>query len=156
MSEEMTQKEKDKEVAKLFEHLKSRKSVFDAILPKKVGVESEILIRTTIARLRDSKDLFKKGPLDKDSVYFAVANMATMGLIPDLGLCYLLRYGNKLYAHPGARGLITIAMRSGMLTDIETKVVYECDDYQEEYGYKKDMPVHNRCLTHVSISSNPV
>lgn len=80
---------------------------------------------------------------------FAAAMMqaAQLGLEPNtsLGEAYLIPYGNKVQFQVGYQGLITLAYRSNMISEIDAQVVYENDFFEYELGMNKKL-IHKPAL----------
>jgi len=64
-----------------------------------------------------------------------------MKAVPDgvLGHGYILPYGRKAKFIPGFRGLMDMARRSGQITRIEARAVYENDTFSFKYGINPDL-----------------
>lgn len=73
---------------------------------------------------------------DPASLMQAVMEASSLGLLPDgvLGHGYILPYKSKAKFIPGFRGLMDMARRSGAITRIDARVVYENDYFDYEYG----------------------
>ena len=73
---------------------------------------------------------------DIKSLMKAVLEASSLGLLPDgvLGHGYILPYGKSAKFIPGFRGLMDMARRSGAITRIDARVVYENDEFEFEYG----------------------
>lgn len=72
------------------------------------------------------------------------AAMLNLDFNPNLGLCYLVPYGNKSGSTDaqfqlGYRGMVTLAQRSGEITDIYAKCVYLEDEFYVEYGLNRNL-----------------
>ena len=72
------------------------------------------------------------------SLMKAVMEASALGLLPDgvLGHGYILPYGKQAKFIPGFRGLMDMARRSGKVSGIQARIVYEADDFYYEYGAK--------------------
>jgi len=75
------------------------------------------------------------------SLMKAVLEASSLGLLPDgvLGHGYILPYGRKAKFIPGFRGLMDMARRSGQITRIEARAVYENDTFSFKYGINPDL-----------------
>lgn len=73
---------------------------------------------------------------DQVSLLGAVIQSAQLGLEPDgvLGHAYLVPFKGKVQLIPGYKGLIDLARRSGQLSTIFARVVYEKDQFEYAYG----------------------
>ncbi len=70
------------------------------------------------------------------SILRASLQAASLGLTVGnaLGEAYLVPYGNQCVLIPGYRGLCCLAFRSGFVTGIIAREVYEGEEFQVEYG----------------------
>ena len=70
------------------------------------------------------------------SIVAAVYNAAELGLdfIKAKGHAYLVPFGDKATFLPGYRGLMELARRSGLVTKIDSHVVYANEHFELEYG----------------------
>ena len=74
---------------------------------------------------------------DPMSLMRAVLEASSVGLFPDggtLGHGYILPYGRNAKFIPGFRGLMDMARRSGQITSIQARIIYENDKFKCEYG----------------------
>lgn len=73
------------------------------------------------------------------SIVAAVRDSARLGLEPDGIHGALIPYRNKdvleLQFQPMYRGLMSLAYESGVAKDIVARVVYDCDEFDVEYGF---------------------
>lgn len=66
----------------------------------------------------------------KESVIGSILECATLGLEPGVGgQCWILPYGDKATFIAGYRGLIQLARRSGQISTIFARAVYEKDEF---------------------------
>ncbi|MDL5055920.1 recombinase RecT [Geitlerinema calcuttense] len=90
----------------------------------------------------------------KESILQSIMKSAELGLdcSGTLGRAYLVPYYNsKISAYecqfiPGYQGLIELARRSGNIARIESRVVYERDTFNVEYGLDQKLS-HTPCMT---------
>lgn len=90
----------------------------------------------------------------------AMMTSAQLGLEPNtpIGLAYLIPYNNKKKDKSGRwttvpecqfqlgyKGLLELCRRSGQVTRIQARVVYEKDEFRYQYGLHEDI-VHNPCM----------
>lgn len=70
------------------------------------------------------------------SLLKAVVEASQLGLLPDgvLGHGYILPYGDKAKFIPGFKGLMDLARRSGKISRIEARCVFENDLFNFSYG----------------------
>ena len=70
------------------------------------------------------------------SVLAACLEAASLSLMPDgvLGEAYLVPFKDKCQLIPGYRGLMQLARRTGEISTIEARVVYENDDFDYQLG----------------------
>lgn len=105
-------------------------------LPKHITVDR--LIRVALTSINKVPALLD---CTQDSVFAAIIESAQLGLMPDgiLGEGYLIPYGNVCQFQPGYRGLISLARRSGQVSDIYAELVSKLDKFEVTYGLKKTM-----------------
>ena len=97
------------------------------------GMTTERLVRIVLTALNKTPSLFN---CTQTSVLAAVIQSAQLGLEPDgtLGLAYLVPYGNQCQFILGYRGLIELARRSGLVTNVDAQVVMRGDYFKYELG----------------------
>ena len=78
---------------------------------------------------------------DPTSLMKAVVEASSLGLLPDnvLGAGYILPYGSSAKFIPGFRGLMDLARRSGKVSGIQARIIFEGDDFYYEYGSKPEL-----------------
>ena len=107
------------------------------VLPKHLTVERLMQIASTV--LTRNPDLYQCDPA---SIVGAVLESSILGLdpTPEFGLCYFVPYNNKkthrleAQFQLGYRGMITLAKRTGQISNIYSYVIHENDDYRIELG----------------------
>lgn len=102
-----------------------------AALPK--HIDPERLLRIVLTTVRKTPALLT---CSRESVLAAIMQAAQLGLEPDgnLGLAYLLPYGNQCQLIVGWKGLIELARRSGLVTNITAHCVHYGDFFEYELG----------------------
>jgi recombination protein RecT len=107
-----------------------------AVLPKHVTADRMSRIALNVIRTNP-----KLLACDINSLMGSVLEAAKLGLEPGLmGQCYLIPFENKNAGRVdcqfiiGYRGLIDLVRRSGQVSTIEARTVYENDDFDYEYG----------------------
>lgn len=75
------------------------------------------------------------------SIFRSVMQAAELGLEPGsaLGEAYLVPYKDNCQLIPGYRGLVTLARRSGEISNIWAEVVYEGDEFKANFGLHPDL-----------------
>ncbi|PMU49001.1 recombinase RecT, partial [Pseudomonas sp. GP01-A3] len=69
------------------------------------------------------------------SLMSAVLQSVKLGLEPGLfGQAYLIPYGKEVQFQIGYKGLIELAQRSGRISKIQAREVYEHDEFEVSYG----------------------
>ena len=106
--------------------LEKMKSQFQMVLPKHITAER--LFRVAMTAIQQTPKLLD---CDRQSLYSAVMRSAQLGLEPDgiLGQAYLIPYAGKVQFIAGYKGLIDLARRSGEVSNIIAKEVFENDDF---------------------------
>ena len=123
-------------------YIKSMMPAMQAVLPKHVTAER--MSRIAINVIRTNPQLLE---CDTNSLMGGVMEAAKLGLEPGMmGQCYLLPFrnkknGNRLEAQfiVGYKGLIDLVRRSGHVSTIEARVVYENDEFDYEYGLENKL-----------------
>ncbi len=101
------------------------------LLPKHVPAER--IARLALMATSKNPALLR---CSRESFFLSVLVAARLGLEPDgtLGEGYLVPYGETATFLPGYRGLIALALRSGKVKSIVSRVVYEGDSFRVTYG----------------------
>jgi recombination protein RecT len=123
----MTKEVIKSEVSTVREVLEKMKSQFEMVLPKHLTPDR--LCRIAITAVQQTPKLLE---CDRTSLYSAIMRAAQLGLEPDgiLGQAYLIPYAGKVQLIVGYKGLIDLSRRSGDVSSIITKEVYENDDFR--------------------------
>jgi recombination protein RecT len=102
-----------------------------AALPK--HLDPDRLLRIVLTAVRRTPALMS---CSRESVLAAIMQAAQLGLEPDgnLGLAYLLPYGNQCQLIVGWKGLIELARRSGLVANITAHCVHYGDFFEYELG----------------------
>lgn len=97
------------------------------------GVQPGAMIKLALFEASEQEWFSQVTP---QSVYTALVVAAQLGLEPAglRGEAYLIRFGNECKLMPGYRGLIKLALNSGKVRDITSRVVYEGDDFAVHLG----------------------
>ncbi len=86
------------------------------------------------------KDIVSLRDCDPYSLIAAVMTASQLGLeIGINGQAYLVAYGREVTLIPGYRGLITLAIQSGVVNSIEARAVHEKDRFTFCYGTAPDI-----------------
>lgn len=123
----------------------------------KNSVKTETLIR--LAVYESSKQGWMK-TASPESVYASLIIAAQLGLEPSgaRGEAYLVPFKGVCSLMPGYRGLIKLAMRSGAVKSIRSRIVYAGDDFVVKYGTEESIhhePMVGRELAE-DTKGNPV
>lgn len=115
-------------VRAVFDRMKPQ---FAMALPKHITPDR--MVRVALTAIQNTPKLLE---CDKTSLYSAVMRAAQLGLEPDgvLGQAYLIPYGKTVQFIPGYKGLIDLARRSGEVSNIIAKEVYENDEFEVDYS----------------------
>jgi recombination protein RecT len=115
--------------------LEQMKPELQKVLPRHMNVER--VMRIALTEIRKNPTLGNCEPL---SLIAAVMTAAQLGLeIGVNGQAYLVPFGRECTLIPGYRGLITLAVQSGLVNVIEARVVHENDDFTFCYGLEPDV-----------------
>jgi recombination protein RecT len=113
------------------------KAEIEAALPKHLTADR--MLRIAMTEIRQNPKLLE---CDPKSLLGAVIQASQLGLEPGsaLGHCYLIPFFNskakvfEVQFMPGYRGFLDLARRSGTVTHIVARVVYDCDEFDVSYG----------------------
>ncbi len=139
MSNNLAMRKEVVDVQSLLEKMKPQMSM---ALPKHITPER--MIRIALTAVQNTPKLLE---CDRNSLLLAILRSAQLGLEPDgiLGQAYLVPYAGKVQLIPGYRGLIDLARRSGEVSNIIAKEVYENDVF--EIDFSQEIPfVHKPIL----------
>lgn len=115
----------------------------------KVGVSEEQFNREAGFAIQAFRQNNYLTTMDKQSIKDAIVNVALTGLTlnPELKLGYLIPFKGKLYFRSSYMGKREILLRSGMVRDVWSELVYEADEFAVHGGATREI-VHN-------LPSNP-
>lgn len=123
--------------------LEKMKPEFAMALPKHITPDR--LMRVALTACQQTPKLLD---CDRKSLFSAIMRSAQLGLEPDgiLGQAYLIPFGNQVQFIAGYKGLIDLARRSGEVSNIIAKEVYENDEFSVDFS--QDVPfVHKPLLS---------
>lgn len=112
------------------------------MIPQGAGVTAEQIASVVMSQVRQNPDLVTK--CNQDSLMAACYDVAKSGLIPDgiLGQAYIVPFKGQAQFIPGYRGLITLAMNSGMVSEIWAREVRQGDHFVVHEGTKHEIEHH--------------
>jgi recombination protein RecT len=107
-------------------------------LPKHGALTADRMIRIVMTSLSMNRNLWQ---CSEQSLLAAVMQAAQLGLEPDgaLGMASLVPYGNQCQLIIGYRGYIQLALRTGAIKDIRTRLVYDGDEFEVTYGIEENV-----------------
>lgn len=131
----------------ILQYLEMHKGQISAALPKHLSADRMARIITTEVR-----KVPKLLECDPKSLFGAVIQASQLGLEPGgaLGHAYLVPFKNTkakttdVQLIIGYRGMIDLARRSGQITSLEAREVYEGDEFSYQYGLRSDLQ-HKPC-----------
>lgn len=134
-----TQTEKLGRVRDLFE---KQRSALAALLPKHLPPDK--LTRLVLSAAHRTPELLDCSPI---SLLLAAMQSASLGLEPNtpLQLAYLIPFRNwktkqkEVQFIPGYRGLINLAIQSGVVKAVGARAAYEGDEFLVRYGLDEDI-----------------
>lgn len=102
-----------------------------ALLPS--HIKPDVMLRSVMAAVSKTPELIA---CDPGSIVMSVAQACALGLPPNtpLGLSYLVPFKGTCQLIPGYRGLIRLAVQSGEVQSIESRVVYSRDAFEIHMG----------------------
>jgi recombination protein RecT len=138
-------------------HLKSvymdmvaQKTAIESIIPSHMDVKR--VLRVAFSQVARTPSLHR---CESQSIVDSVVVAASLGLeIGINGLCYLVPYKGRCQFQLGYKGMIELARRSGEITTLIARAVYENDEFDYSYGLEEKL-VHKPAiekrgnLTHV-------
>jgi recombination protein RecT len=133
-----------KKIATFRQLLDASKEQIMQALPR--HVDAGKMIRVVMTSIQKNPSLMD---CDQRSVIGSVIEASQLGLMPDgiLGEGYLVPYKGKCQFQPGYRGLVSLARRSGEVSDIYSELVFTCDKFHVTYGLTKTLE-HEPNLEH--------
>lgn len=118
------------------DYLKAMMPAIESVLPKHVTADRMTRIALNVIRTNP-----KLLACDINSLMGGVMEAAKLGLEPGLmGQCYLIPFENRKQQRVeaqfiiGYKGLIDLVRRSGQVSTIEARTVYENDEFDYSYG----------------------
>ncbi len=113
--------------------MKNMAAALPATLRKTVRIED--FVRVALVDIPRNEALAKVARNNPKSIVSCLFDAARLGLPPGpLGRAYLVPFGQQCQLIIGYKGLIELARRSGQISTIYAKEVYEGDDFSVEYG----------------------
>lgn len=124
-------KQQDTNLTTVRDMLKNQKAKFLAALPKIIPVDRFLGVVTGV--LQRSPKLLE---CDVKTLFDVILQCAQIGLEPDnaLGLAHIIAYNGKIKLIISYKGYIALAHRSGTVSDISARCIYENEKYVLEYG----------------------
>jgi recombination protein RecT len=129
------------------DYLKAMMPTIQSVLPKHVTVDRMSRIALNVIRTNP-----KLLACDINSLMGGVMEAAKLGLEPGLmGQCYLIPFENRKQQRIeaqfiiGYKGLIDLVRRSGQVSTIEARTVYQNDEFDYSYGLD-DKLIHKPAL----------
>ncbi|MEH7514126.1 recombination protein RecT [Gottfriedia acidiceleris] len=111
-------------------YLKAYEKTFQQIAPKHFNTDR--FQRIALSEIRKNPKLLE---CSIPSLMSAVLQSVKLGLEPGLfGQAYLIPYGKEVQFQIGYKGLIELAQRSGRISKIQAREVYEHDEFEVSYG----------------------
>lgn len=113
------------------DQLEKRKEDFAGMLP--IPMKIDHFLWTAYLAILKQPELLN---CTKQSLFTAIGNAAEVGLdfTPAKRHAYLVPYKGEATFMPGYGGLIEVALRSGKVIKIESRLVYSEEEFEMEYG----------------------
>jgi len=113
-------------------------------LLKNHNIDPEQFIQIVVSEIKKSKELQIAFLQNPSSMFASIFAGAEIGLIPsDRGEFFLIprKIEGKLLVAPqiGYKGIINVLLRSGEITSLDTRLVYEKDKFKVTYGLKPNI-----------------
>ena len=93
-----------------------------------ISTKRFLAVAKTAIQSHPQKD--KLAGADRGSLFLAVKNASSDGLMPDGREAALVVYGDKVQYQPMVQGLVKLARKSGEIESINSEVVYEGDEFE--------------------------
>ena len=125
----------DRKLNSVGDLLRRQKPMLEQMIPSHLGVDR--MIRAAMTCLSGGDKLASKLRECSDmSLYRAISQATTLGLEIDtpLGQAYLIPYAKVATFQPGYRGLVELAMRSGKVEKVWSRVVRTDDEFEFTMG----------------------
>lgn len=131
----VTTKEQTPALVQYVESTEMEKKLMEVLPP---GVKLEAFRRAAITCIRNDPKIMA---CTTASVALAIYEAASLGLTPDglLGHAYIVPFKGVATLMIGWRGFIALARRSGEIAKVETRLVFEGDAFEFEYGSKPEI-----------------
>lgn len=102
-------------------------------IPEGVRLNADRLINLALLAATKAPELLECSPA---SIVQSVRQAAALGLEVGgpLGEAYIVKYGQQAQLIPGYRGYVTLALRTGKVLHIESRIVYKDDHFEVVYG----------------------
>jgi recombination protein RecT len=119
------------------ENFKKLTNIFESLKPQMVKalpkhVTADRLVRVALNELRANKKLAE---CNQHSLMKCLMVSSALGLEPGLlGHVYFVPYKTEATVIIGYKGMIDLALRSGKVTNIEARSIYENDEYSIDLG----------------------
>lgn len=109
-------------------------------------IEADKMLRVVMTSLQKTPKLLD---CDQGSILGSVIEASQLGLMLDgvLGEAYLVPYKGRCQMIPGYKGLVSLARRSGEVSDVYAELVFTCDVFKVTYGLNKTLE-HEPNLEH--------
>lgn len=116
--------------------LEKAKPQIKMALPK--HLDADRMLRIAMTSVRRTPGLLS---CNQQSLLGAIMQSAQLGLEPDgvLGHAYLIPFKDEVQLIVGYKGLVDLARRSGQLSTIFSRVVYEKDQFDFSYGLDEQL-----------------
>jgi len=143
-------KPQDKALTPIQRFQKNLEAYETSILPsllKKHNIEPDQFKYIVLSEIKKSEKLLQAFIENPSSMFASILAGAEIGLIPSemLGEFYLItrRIDNKMTVTPqvGYKGMVNLLLRGEDISKVDTKVVYESDIFEVEYGFE-DKIIH--------------
>ena len=131
MNQMQTQQNFDDAVVSLVNKLVEEQQSQGLALPTNYNVQNAM--KAAYLKLQNVKDRQGRPALtvcSKNSIVYALMDMAVQGLSPAKNQCYFIAYGNELQMRRSYFGTIAALKRLDRVKDIDAQVVHEGDEFE--------------------------
>jgi len=114
----------------IYRDMVAEKASIESIIP--AGMDIKRVLRVAFSQVARTPSLHR---CDSRTIVDSVVMAASLGLeIGVNGLCYLVPYKGRCQFQLGYKGMIELARRSGEITTLIARAVYENDEFEYNYG----------------------
>ncbi len=124
----------EKKKTTIYGLIENQKAAFAEVLPKLISADEFVRVALTVVRMNP-----KLQQCNAVSLIGALSKAAQTGIMPDGVRAYLIPYKDEATYMVSYKGMIELAMRSGEVSKVESRIVCENDDFVCEFGTEQKL-----------------